>query len=70
MNVNVFNSSFLSNSAKGANSQCYGGAICSKADVYVDNCIFKENLAQDYGGAIYAKNIHINTKQSSKYLGS
>ena len=66
MNVNVINSSFLSNSAKGANSQCYGGAICSKGDVYVDGCIFKENIAQDYGGAIYAKNIHINTKQSSK----
>ena len=31
--------------------------------VYVDNSTFKDNYAYDYGGAIYAKNVKINTKQ-------
>ena len=54
---------FNSNKAEGAQSQCYGGAIKSGKDVYVDNSTFKDNYAYDYGGAIYAKNVKINTKQ-------
>uniref|UniRef100_UPI00388F07A1 right-handed parallel beta-helix repeat-containing protein n=1 Tax=Methanobrevibacter sp. TaxID=66852 RepID=UPI00388F07A1 len=51
---------FDSNTAQGIKSQCYGGAIRAKNDVTVDNSTFKDNYADDYGGAIYAKNVFVN----------
>ncbi|WP_295615541.1 hypothetical protein [uncultured Methanobrevibacter sp.] len=63
-NVKVFNSSLTSNVAKGASSQCYGGAICSKEDVVIENCTISNNFAADYGGGVYAKNIYVNQGQS------
>ncbi|WP_407432071.1 right-handed parallel beta-helix repeat-containing protein [Methanobrevibacter sp.] len=56
---------FESNKADGAVSQCYGGAICSKDnDVYIENSTFKDNYAEDYGGAIYADAVNINVNQA------
>ena len=56
---------FESNKADGATSQCYGGAICSKDnDVYIENSTFKDNYAEDYGGAIYADAVNINVNQA------
>ena len=56
---------FESNKADGAISQCYGGAICSKDnDVYIENSTFKDNYAEDYGGAIYADAVYINVNQA------
>ena len=60
-NVNVKHCSFESNKADGASSQCYGGAIRAVGDVTVGNCTFKDNFAHDYGGAIYAHNVFINS---------
>ena len=38
-----------------------GGAISSRNDLYVDDCYFDGNYADDFGGAIYAKgNVYIN----------
>ena len=56
---------FSLNNAEGAKSQCYGGAIRSKSEVRVDNCTFEKNWANDYGGAIYAVDVYINSNQAS-----
>ena len=64
-NVNVNCCLFDSNRASGASSQCYGGAIRSKAGVNVENSTFTHNYAYDYGGAIYADYININVHQES-----
>lgn len=62
-NVNVLNSLLHFNRASGATfSKCYGGAICSEGDVYIDNSTVNNNQAFDYGGAVYAENIFVNTK--------
>ena len=62
-NVNVLNSVLKSNTAKGAIfAECYGGAIASKGDVYIDNSTVSDNTAGDYGGAVSANNIYVNTK--------
>ena len=67
--VQAYGCLFKNNQATGAKShQCYGGAIRSKKDVYVEACDFIENSAEDYGGAIYAKNIYINLLMKSKSL--
>ena len=57
-NVTVKNSTFDSNIASGDMfTQCCGGAISSAHDVKVDNSIFLNNHAEDYGGAIYADTV-------------
>ena len=62
--VIVNNCSFESNKADGATfSQCYGGAICSKGEVYSTDCKYRKNYAYDYGGAIYADKVVL--KESS-----
>ena len=62
--VTVKNCLFDSNKADGATvSQCYGGAIRAD-DVYVENSTFKDNYAEDYGGAIYADSVSINVNQA------
>lgn len=64
--VHVLNSILHFNSAKGATfSQCYGGAICSQGDVYIDKSTLTDNIAADFGGAVYAENIYVNTKVSN-----
>ncbi|MBO7735420.1 MAG: hypothetical protein J6S67_22845, partial [Methanobrevibacter sp.] len=62
-NVNVTkNTRFYSNNATGATSaQCYGGAIRSEGNVKVEGSIFNDNIAGDYGGAIYAKSASISS---------
>ena len=62
-NVNVTkNTRFYSNNATGATSaQCYGGAIRSEGNVEVDHATFNNNVAGDYGGAIYANNASISS---------
>ena len=62
-NVNITkNTRFYSNNATGATSaQCYGGAIRSEGNVEVDHATFNNNVAGDYGGAIYANNASISS---------
>lgn len=64
-NVNVYHCLFKSNEVKGGSFQCYGGAIRAEKDVTVNNSTFDGNHAEDYGGAIYAKNIKINDNQDN-----
>ncbi len=47
---------FVNNRAEGANklNDCDGGAIHSKAYTYIRNSVFKNNFANDNGGAVYA----------------
>ena len=56
---------FNSNKVEGATSQCYGGAIRSKDTVSVENSSFRNNVAYDYGGAIYANYINVNINQDN-----
>lgn len=30
----------------------------------INNCIFKDNYAEDYGGAIYTNNVYVNYNQA------
>ena len=56
------NTRFYSNNATGATSaQCYGGAIRSEGNVKVEGSSFNDNIAGDYGGAIYAKSASISS---------
>ena len=54
--LDIEDCTFVNNSASGANklNDCDGGAIHSKAYLYVKNSVFKNNFADDNGGAIYA----------------
>lgn len=45
---------FTNNYATGGAEKRYGGAVRSKDTLYVENCIFIGNWAENYGGAIYA----------------
>jgi predicted outer membrane repeat protein len=59
------NTTFKNNKAEGALvSDSYGGAIRSKHDVKCYNCSFLNNHAADYGGAIYALSVYINSASS------
>lgn len=60
-NVNLKHCDLNSNYAKGANSQCYGGAIRAK-DATIENSTFNKNYAKDYGGAIYCNALKITDK--------
>ena len=58
--VDVIHCLFKYNKAEGAKMhQCYGGAIRSKQTVSIDNSTFEFNVAADYGGAVYAKNLYV-----------
>ena len=56
--LKVTDSTFTHNQASGASflNDCDGGAIHSKAHLFVDGCVFVSNTAGDNGGAIYATN--------------
>ena len=54
----------------GPTRQCYGGAVRSKETAYIDNSTFENNTSEDYGGAIYAKNIKINQNQGKQAINS
>uniref|UniRef100_UPI003890A6E5 right-handed parallel beta-helix repeat-containing protein n=1 Tax=Methanobrevibacter sp. TaxID=66852 RepID=UPI003890A6E5 len=69
-NVDVRHCLFKSNRAKGAISQCYGGAIRAEEDALIDNCTFDSNYVYDYGGAVYANNVFINKNQESGEFSS
>ena len=57
---------FHSNMAYGTNlHRCAGGAIFCKKDLTVDNSTFRNNFAFDYGGAVYAEHIYVNSNQDS-----
>ena len=64
-NAEVKHCIFDGNSAKGANSQCYGGAIRA-CDVTVTNSTFNKNFATDYGGAIYCENLNVMDTELTK----
>lgn len=53
-NLNLLNCTFNNNHATQGVAKRYGGAICCKGSVYVTNSTFKDNWAQNKGGAIYA----------------
>ncbi len=55
--TNLFftNCTFTSNYATGGKEKRYGGAVRSKGSINVDNCTFKDNWAENFGGAIYAE---------------
>lgn len=59
-NANITNCLFESNKTHGAKSSpCEGGAICCKNDLTVENSIFNNNHAHDYGGAIYVDTLEL-----------
>ena len=45
---------FNANRCEGASSKCKGGAIYSKEDFILIDCILNNNYAEDYGGAAYS----------------
>lgn len=62
--IEVINSTFESNQAKGALvEKSNGGAICGKK-VVIDNCTFKNNYAQNRGGAVHASTITLKRTPS------
>ena len=46
---------FISNYATGGNERRYGGAIRCSGEINVQNCTFKDNWAENHGGAIYTE---------------
>lgn len=67
--VTATSSIFIINEAAGASSQCYAGAIyCTNIDC--DKCIFDNNHAYDYGGAIYINNKGKSTIKNSKFTNN
>ncbi len=55
--TNLFftNCTFTSNYANGGKEKRYGGAVRSKGNINVNNCTFRDNWAENYGGAIYTE---------------
>lgn len=51
--LKLYNCTFTNNHATGGSAKRYGGAVCSYGNVYVNNCTFNDNWAQNKGGAIY-----------------
>ena len=67
--VTATSSIFIINEAAGTSSQCYAGAIyCTNIDC--DKCIFDNNHAYDYGGAIYINNKGKSTIKNSKFTNN
>ena len=63
--VEIIGTQFISNEAWGAIiTRCFGGAICAKGDVMVEDCDFSSNKAENYGGAIYSYKSVIVTDSS------
>lgn len=63
--VEIIGTQFISNEAWGAIiTRCFGGAICTKGDVIVEDCDFSSNKAENYGGAIYSYKSVIVTDSS------
>ncbi|WP_405290048.1 right-handed parallel beta-helix repeat-containing protein [Methanobrevibacter sp.] len=56
-NLEFYNCTFTSNYATGGKEKRYGGAVRSAGSVKVDNCTFKDNWAENYGGAIYTSTL-------------
>ena len=58
-NVFIRHCLFESNSANGSSSRrCFGGAIRAE-DATIDYCLFYNNYAENYGGAVYAHNVEL-----------
>jgi len=57
-NLILYNSTFIANHASGGKEKRYGGAVRSCGNVYVSNCTFKDNWAENYGGAIYTETLN------------
>ena len=57
--TNLFftNCTFTSNYANGGKEKRYGGAVRSKGSINVNNCTFKDNWAENHGGAIYTETL-------------
>lgn len=51
------NCTFIGNSADGGTEKREGGAIRVNGALMLDNCYFKDNWAENHGGAIYADEI-------------
>ncbi|MBE6497840.1 MAG: hypothetical protein E7Z81_06135 [Methanobrevibacter sp.] len=57
-NLILYNSTFIANHASGGKEKRYGGAVRSCGNVYVSNSTFKDNWAENYGGAIYTETLN------------
>ena len=65
-NASIAHCLFELNKATGAKfSQCEGGSVYCQNDLSVENSTFKNNYADDYGGAVYAKKIYVNNNQNT-----
>lgn len=53
--LKFYSCTFAGNYATGGNERRYGGAVRSNGNVYVENSTFKDNWAENYGGAIYTE---------------
>ncbi len=54
-NITITNCIFQNNKAEGAKVyKCYGGAIRAEGKAHAINSIFRENYAENQGGAIYS----------------
>ncbi|WP_295609624.1 right-handed parallel beta-helix repeat-containing protein [uncultured Methanobrevibacter sp.] len=67
-NLEFYNCTFASNYAAGGKEKRYGGAVRSCGNVKVNNCTFKDNWAENYGGAIYTSTI--NEIKNSVFLSN
>lgn len=56
-NLNLNNCVFIGNSAYGGVEKRYGGAVRACGNINVYNSYFKDNLAENHGGAIYANKL-------------
>lgn len=54
-NLEFDNCTFTSNYATGGKERRYGGAIRCCGEINVQNCTFKDNWAENHGGAIYTE---------------
>ena len=54
-NLFLTNCTFASNYANGGKEKRYGGAVRCKGSINVDNCTFRDNWAENHGGAIYTE---------------
>ena len=63
-NTNVRHCLFEYNQATGSAKSCYGGAVRAGNTAIINNCTFKNNYADNKGGAVYADDVTITDAPS------